>query len=285
MGFSKTWKKHRKFFQGLESGAITNRKGQRLEELARNPQLVPGIYNYCDRWCERCTHTTRCLNFQMEQEENRTRSPEAHDIHNEAFWKGMIESFLQVIEMLREDLERKGIVITDAELAAAAFSEDRDHERASRHPLARAAQAYGDLVEQWFKTSRRAWRAKGKELQQAFELRLPGRAPRREWARLQEAVEVIRFYQRFLYPKLGRALRGRLEGDPCGDAAGSAKIALIAMDRSLGAWGRMLAQFPEREAATLPLLIHLEKLRRDVEKTFPKARAFVRPGLDKPLNH
>jgi hypothetical protein len=257
-------------------------KRQRLEELARNPNNVPGIYNYCDRWCERCAHTARCLNFHMQQEDERDLPPEARDINNAEFWKRIMESFIQLNAMLREDLERKGIVITDEELATAAVSENRDHVRASRHPLARAAMAYGDLVEKWFKTSRRAWRAKGKELQQALELRLPGRAPTEELAGLQEAVEVIRFYQYFLFPKLGRALHGRLEGDPYGDAAGSAKIALIAMDRSLGAWGQILAQFPEREAATLPLLIHLEKLRRNVEKTFPKARAFVRPGLDEP---
>ena len=25
-----------------------------LTELAANPDLISGIYNYCDRWCEKC---------------------------------------------------------------------------------------------------------------------------------------------------------------------------------------------------------------------------------------
>ncbi|MCB0550950.1 MAG: hypothetical protein KDD19_25495 [Phaeodactylibacter sp.] len=29
---------------------------------------IPGIYNYCDRWCERCSFTSRCLLYAQEQE-------------------------------------------------------------------------------------------------------------------------------------------------------------------------------------------------------------------------
>ena len=27
--------------------------------------FIPGIYNYCDSWCERCLYTSRCMNFAM----------------------------------------------------------------------------------------------------------------------------------------------------------------------------------------------------------------------------
>jgi len=40
----------------------------KLIEMAENPDLIPGIYNYCDRWCERCTFTSRCLTFLTEEE-------------------------------------------------------------------------------------------------------------------------------------------------------------------------------------------------------------------------
>jgi predicted protein tyrosine phosphatase len=32
-----------------------------LLKLASDPKFIPGIYNYCDRWCERCPFTSRCL--------------------------------------------------------------------------------------------------------------------------------------------------------------------------------------------------------------------------------
>jgi len=36
-----------------------------LQKLAADPKYVKGIYNYCDRWCERCPFTSRCLNCEL----------------------------------------------------------------------------------------------------------------------------------------------------------------------------------------------------------------------------
>ena len=33
---------------------------KRLRGLTRDPRSISGIYNYCDRWCERCPMTSRC---------------------------------------------------------------------------------------------------------------------------------------------------------------------------------------------------------------------------------
>ena len=37
-------------------------------ELTTRPELIPGIYNYCDSWCERCAFTNRCRSFQLQQQ-------------------------------------------------------------------------------------------------------------------------------------------------------------------------------------------------------------------------
>lgn len=39
-----------------------------LFALIQNPNLVSGIYNYCDGWCEKCNFTNNCLNFKMMEE-------------------------------------------------------------------------------------------------------------------------------------------------------------------------------------------------------------------------
>ena len=44
--------------------------------------------------------------------------------------------------------------------------------------------------------------------------------------------------------------------------------------------GALWQHFPEEEDAILPILVHLERLRRTVETIFPEARAFFRPGFD-----
>jgi hypothetical protein len=63
-------------------------------------------------------------------------------------------------------------------------------------------------------------------------------------------------------------------------ANGSTKVALIAMDRSLIAWGRMKEMFPEKTESIQLIIAHLEKLRDLAERECPGARSFIRPGLD-----
>jgi len=41
---------------------------ERLVARARDPKLIPGIYNYCDGRCPRCTFTQRCLTYLDAQE-------------------------------------------------------------------------------------------------------------------------------------------------------------------------------------------------------------------------
>jgi hypothetical protein len=84
-----------------------------------------------------------------------------------------------------------------------------------------------------------------------------------------------------------RAIRGELDerleilDEFPKDSDGSAKVALIALDRSIAAWGEIRNLFPHRNNDILDILVHLEQLRRNAEKAFPEARAFIRPGFDK----
>src|ERR1051326_3133296 len=74
-----------------------------LTDLANNPDLISGIYNYCDRWCERCPLTSRCLVYATEQEDN---SFPGNDLRNEVFWQ-KLSAVLQetrgmIVEWARE---------------------------------------------------------------------------------------------------------------------------------------------------------------------------------------
>ena len=57
-------------------------------------------------------------------------------------------------------------------------------------------------------------------------------------------------------------------------------MALLSIDRSIGAWGILRAHFPQEEDSILDILVHLERMRKAIEKAFPDARAFLRPGFD-----
>jgi hypothetical protein len=100
---------------------------------------------------------------------------------------------------------------------------------------------------------------------------------------------VIHWYQYQIAVKTMRALSGRreeLEDDPefPKDSDGSAKVALIGIDRSIAAWRLMQLSLPERAQSIVPLILQLERLRRRIEIVFPEARRFVRPGFDEVLS-
>ena len=64
------------------------------------------------------------------------------------------------------------------------------------------------------------------------------------------------------------------------DANGSAKVALIGIDRSLAAW-RVLQQWCADTNTPGVVVDTLTELRAGIEGEFPRARAFKRPGFDR----
>jgi len=91
--------------------------------------------------------------------------------------------------------------------------------------------------------------------------------------------------------KLLRAISGRIEEESevfdeldqyARDSDGSAKVALIGIDRSIAAWSIIGRRFPSFRSQEVPTnLTHFERLRRSIEKNFPDARGFLRPVFDR----
>lgn len=247
---------------------------------SNDSDFIPGIYNYCDRWCERCPFTRRCRTFALEQATKRGR-PAASSTDNAAFWKNLENSLVLTREMLLGLIEAHGIKLEAAELKAARREERRQRRTAARHPLATTALEYTRLVDDWFKAGEGLLRSKEEEIFTQAKLGVAG--VKEEVANLTDVVEILRWYQHQIYVKLMRGLEAdaTLESDDLPkDSDGSVKVALIAIDRSIAAWLRMKEFFPERTDSILTALVHLDRLRRSAEKAFPKARSFVRPGFD-----
>jgi hypothetical protein len=162
----------------------------------------------------------------------------------------------------------------------------KNHEKARSHQCSQAALAYSDMVDAWFESTKELWEEKDAELQPEAQLALPYMGTGKEAYDKRDAAEVVRWYQYFIYAKVARALEGKLQGVPPDleemprDSDGSAKIAMIAIDHSIGAWGKLHREFPDKKDDTLRILVHLERLRRAMEGVFPDARAFIRPGFD-----
>ena len=154
----------------------------------------------------------------------------------------------------------------------------RRRQQVDNHPLTRAGKKYANDASDWFR-----------EVEQTNEVSdLRAHQPDRESAeRLEDAREVIQWYQYQIAVKTMRALSGRLveheTADFPSDSDGSAKVALIGIDRSIAAWRLVQLALPEREISIVPLILQLERLRQKTENVFPEARDFVRPGFDEIL--
>lgn len=257
------------------------------KRLAANPNFISGIYNYCDRWCKRCPFTARCMNFALERAE--FPDDASRDVRNAEFWAGIGGMLQAAIELLHEMAEERGFDLDAVDTTEIMAEQERQHAAARAHPCAVASKRYAEQVDAWFAAAGDLFRAKGEALAAALRMNLAAGDPAEDINRLSDAVAVIRWHQLQIHVKLIRALQGRADEDGelaellaefPKDSDGSAKVALIGLDRSIAAWGGLLRAFPARETETLGLLVSLERLCRATEQTFPAARAFVRPGFD-----
>jgi len=258
---------------------------KKLKDMAGSKQFIEGIYNYCDRWCERCSFTSRCLNYAMAEDE--PEEAERRDARNQAFWQKIGETFQITLELLHEFAEEHGIDLDVIDYEEAAEKEKLRDEMARDHGCCRAARAYGEMVDDWFESARGLMGQREAEPGEEATEGMADASAREAQTGLDDALAVVRWYEHQIYVKLMRAVRGRLDDDSeieegfQKDSDGSAKVALIGIDRSLAAWGEVRKSLPFFELETVRLLLHLERLRREVAKAFPEARAFIRPGFDR----
>src|ERR1700730_1240850 len=112
---------------------------ERLLALAADPNLIPGIYNYCDGRCPRCPFNERCLSLLD------ARDLEAQQLEQPVPAASMLERSLQrTIEFLHEVAAREGFDLSTAIPAAPEPAVDPpDH---SRDPLVALAREYAGMT-------------------------------------------------------------------------------------------------------------------------------------------
>lgn len=256
----------------------------RMDELAGDPRFIPGVYNYCDRWCERCALTSRCLNYAMGQEESGT--PETQDLDNQAFWDKLHGIFETTMERIGEEAQEMDLDLDEQELQESIREQEAMREAAQAQPYSQIAMRYIEVANDWFKANEGLLDDPAGEPEPRARADNPDARPVDDATDLRNCLEVIRWYQHQIYVKLCRAASGTIRGQledieeyTQEDADGSAKVALLGIERSIAAWATVLRRFPDHEDAIFALGT-LKRLLRQVEAAFPNARAFRRPGFD-----
>ncbi|NIT52111.1 MAG: hypothetical protein GWO41_05030 [candidate division Zixibacteria bacterium] len=125
-------------------------KKEDIKKLAENKNFIPGIYNYCDRWCERCPFTARCMNFAMSREYS--DDPEASDINNEKFWQSLSNIFKVTRELIEETAEEMGVDLDNIDFDESAREEGIKDKITENHECCQAAKKYYQMVTEFFES-------------------------------------------------------------------------------------------------------------------------------------
>ncbi len=258
-------------------------------------RFIVGIYNYCDYWCPRCAFTRRCRNFSMGDalEREARGEPPPDDTGNAAFWNRLADTLGQAAASGRaaewdEAVSEDDLLEPDPAWEA---REESLQQAVEAHPLTHLARDYRTRVPPWLEAADADLKRVAAEMVEAARGGVGVDALTNEAHDIGEMIEVISWYHTLIPSKLNRALRGMMEsgdedlsdllaGFRLEDANGSAKVVLIAIDRSMAAWLRLREILPDREDSILGMLALLSRMRRMLRAALPGAESFRRPGFD-----
>jgi hypothetical protein len=265
------------FLQG-----VTDDELEAIVERANDPSLIPGIYNWCDRRCERCAFSARCFQFrlaradgdEMEHASRRDRQRNRDDTLP-AQIGGVFD---RTIDLMRAIGRRIGMDVAELDRAMdAGLPADMTNrmDAAGGDPLVTMACGYAA------------------DVHPIVRVLAPVVAIRGDQASI-DAVDDIEWYATLVSGKTYRAVLSSLEfedaGRTCGpevvsgwetDTRGSAKCARLFIAASIQAW-RVLMEVGRATAHGVParLVQVLTDLDRGLAARFPDAMSFVRPGFD-----
>ena len=237
-----------------------------LSENTDDSQVIRGIFNWCDRWCEKCTKTDFCTVYKTS-----VRLPSDTP---EDFFNSISLLFEATMEMLGDyfkdlDIELESL---DESLENTDF-EDEDIEEKYSFPddgALNLAKQYGKQVKHWLAVLK-------KKNTFSMEVRLQDEM-------LADCMEVIHWYQHLFEVKMSSALMAQKyekeESLNPYDSLGNAKLLLVSIERNIAAWGYLYQKFKDDEDEILDILVSLQRLSKIIEQLFPEARAFIREGLD-----
>ena len=229
-----------------------------LDEMARDPALIHGIYDACDQWCVYCRATARCLAF---------RATNAADVGGVFDPAGDPERASGGSLLLKVLADAEGRLAPPEIEAVASGSPQLVHEVFSLDdPLERLGRRYMLIADAYlesqpdFAPAAGGWRREGPSSREVI-----------AWFHVLAPARVFRAI--LADGEARRGVRGRHA-----DALRAAKVALLGLDRSVSAIESL--QSSDDDPRLELMLTLVRQLRQAVESRFAGARAYQRPGLD-----
>jgi hypothetical protein len=231
----------------------------RFLAVAQDPAIIPAVHHFCDEWCDYCPVAKRCLAFRCTAEFRKTKGRR----DDEATFACMDEA----VKFTRD-------------LAAVEGTSTEELDDLISHPQGESAIQTSDAL------ALLTWDY-AEDVATAL---LPAPPPATNAGRRPaspDPEEVVAWYHVRIYMRVFRALvsRDRASAESnrnMEDAVGSAKVALVGVQRSRDALQSLRNIANERKIAEL--ISMLDTIECGIDERFPAARSFVRVGLDVPVS-
>lgn len=259
--------------------------------------FIPGVFNYCDRRCERCRFVRHCRVGAMEIDDLGTPGADVADERPEDYE----ERLRKMMDMAAEDDDEEGEGGAEGgfqlDFDPNDIEPDPDYEKKEEeiqkqldaHPLSNLGMTYMDLSTEWMEEREEKLVQRGVPMRRRPMLVDTG-SP--EDMILREAVDELSWFRMMLHVKCQRAIHGKLQ-DPSfmedigmdphqSDHNGTAKLALHIVDRCQVAWTTVAEMMPEEADDILPAQELLRRIAIELEKEFPDTDKFIRAGFDAP---
>ena len=189
--------------------------------------FIPGVFNYCDRRCERCRFVRQCRVGALNVDD----VGEAEDAVADERPEDLKERLRKLMGMpSRTEREQDGSDDDDdddddagdhfdfdpADLEPTAEERRRDEEIARQireHQLTNMGLTYMDLVDEWLEPREAALTARGVVLYRQHELSMALNLRTPDNLLLGAALDDVLWFKLMVHVKCQRALRGKLEDD------------------------------------------------------------------------
>ena len=249
---------------------------------------IPGIYNYCDRLCEKCSFTSRCLLFSNESkiatfEILNDRLPEAEEIMDELFDIGENDQENKFDwEDYSDEEDKKDFLFGESDEDEEEEMEfDDDDSIEPSNLIENLSNQYMKQLLSFIKNidEKFSFSSTPKE-----NITLP------QIKKIYDGFETISWYHAFIFIKIKRASHGKkeylkykdndLKEFSKYDSDGTAKVAALSIKNSIKALIELQEYLPDYGVEILKLSSLLNRIFNELEMEFPDYNKFKRPGFD-----
>lgn len=251
----------------------------KLKDITNKPEFIDNIYNFCDRWCQRCGFNSNC------EASVTDINNQADDDSNKIFWLDIEKQLNEAKEFVITEAANNNLSLTEFDDPKQKKNFDLFQRDAKSNDILKAGRFYEDMVDDWFDNAIENNLIEIIEQPSGQAYKLAKNTAVNNHKQLNDMFEVVLRYQLQVYLKLSRTfyskgVEAEAKETKLSDSLGSAKAVLSLLDRSLAAWGIILnnKQFDYDNAFDMLLLII--RLRNNINLEFPDARKFIRQGLD-----